>query len=118
MTLDHCHPVVAKTSTSSLLRQYEVGAEALPAVRDRGAVGDSNGHRLAVIEITAVEIVILQDVPLEHALAEGEGFSSVSDWREGHTRYWTAAAMRAELGEDFELTDTSLVVLEQFVTIR
>ncbi|MFR0657173.1 ASCH domain-containing protein, partial [Pantoea sp. SIMBA_079] len=77
-----------------------------------------NGQRVAVIETTAVEIVLLQDVPLEHALAEGEGYSSVSDWREGHTRFWTSAAMRAELGEDFELTGTSLVVLERFVIVQ
>ncbi|MFP3465587.1 ASCH domain-containing protein [Leifsonia sp. SIMBA_070] len=108
----------AKTSTSSLMREYEVGAEALPAVGGRGAVVDSNGQRVAVIETTAVEIVLLQDVPLEHALAEGEGYSSVSDWREGHTRFWTSAAMRAELGEDFELTGTSLVVLERFVIVQ
>ncbi|SMG44959.1 ASCH domain-containing protein [Agreia pratensis] len=105
----------AKTATSSLLREYEVGEEALPVVGEVGAVIDSNGERVAVIHTTAVRVVALTDVPLEHALAEGEGYESVADWRAGHTRFWTSAAMRAELGDGFELTDSSLVVLERFV---
>jgi uncharacterized protein YhfF len=105
----------AKTATSSLLREYEVGEEALPLVGDVGAVVDSSGERVAVIETTAVRVVALEDVSLEHAIAEGEGYESVADWRAGHTRFWTSAAMRAELGDGFELTDSSLVVLERFV---
>ena len=83
-------------------------------VGDRGAVIDSNGKRVAVIVTTAVRIVPLREVPMEHALAEGEGYESIADWRAGHTRFWKSEAMRAELGEDFELSDSSLVVLEQF----
>ncbi|HEV7949485.1 MAG TPA: ASCH domain-containing protein [Glaciihabitans sp.] len=104
-----------KTATSSLLREYEVSDESLPVVGDRGAVIDSNGERVAVIETTAVRIVPLRDVPLEHALAEGEGYSSVADWRAVHSDFWNSPAVRAELGEDFELTDASLVVLKHFV---
>jgi len=103
-----------KTATSSLLLEYEVGDEPLPMVGDRGAVIDSDGKRVAVIVTTAVHIVPLREVPMEHALAEGEGYESVADWRAGHTRFWTSDAMRAELGEDFELSDSSIVVLEQF----
>ena len=104
----------AKTATSSLLHEYEAGHEPLPMVGDRSAVIDSDGKRVAVIVTTAVRIVPLREVPMEHALAEGEGYESVADWRAGHTRFWTSEAMRAELGEDFELSDSSLVVLEQF----
>ena len=108
----------AKTATSSLLHEYEVGDEQMPAVGDRGAVIDSNGKRVAVIETTSVRVVPLRDVPLEHALAEGEGYTSVADWRAGHTNFWTSVAMRAELGEEFELTDSSPIVLEQFALVR
>lgn len=108
----------AKTSTSSLLQEYEGGDEPLPVVGERGAVIDSDGKRVAVIETTAVRILPLGDVPLEHALAEGEGYSSVADWRSGHTDFWTSAPMRAELGEGFALTDATPVVLEQFVLVR
>ena len=107
----------AKTATSSLLHEYEVSDEPLPAVGDRGAVVDSNGERVAVIETVAVRVVPLGDVPLHHALAEGEGYVSVSDWRAGHIGFWTSDAMRAELGNDFVLSDRSPVVLEQFILI-
>ncbi|MBT2587053.1 ASCH domain-containing protein [Arthrobacter sp. ISL-95] len=107
-----------KTATSSLLHEYEVGNEPLPAVGDRGAVIDSNGERVETIETTAVRIVPLRDVPLGHALAEGEGYATVADWRLGHTEFWSSEAMRAELGDDFEITDSSLVVLEQFILAR
>jgi uncharacterized protein YhfF len=65
-----------------------------------------------------VRVVPLKDVPLEHALAEGEGYASIAEWRAGHTAFWTSNAMRAELGEDFELPDSTPVVLEQFVLTR
>ncbi|SMQ74875.1 ASCH domain-containing protein [Agreia sp. VKM Ac-1783] len=107
----------AKTATSSLLNEYEVSEDPLPLVGDKGAVIDSNGDRVAVIETTAVRVVALEDVSLEHAIAEGEGYESVAEWRAGHTRFWTSAAMRAELGDGFELTDSSLVVLEQFILV-
>jgi len=106
-----------KTSTSSLLREYEVGAQPLPLIGVRGAAVDSAGETVFVIETTAVEVVRLRDVPLEHALSEGEGYLSVADWRAEHLRFWSSDAMRAELGIDFELTDDSLVVLEQFVVV-
>ena len=107
-----------KTSTSSLLREYEVGDEPLPTVGIRGAAIDSTGEPVFVIETTAVEVVRLCDVPLHHALSEGEGYLTVADWRAGHVRFWSSDAMRAELGRDFELTDDSLVVLEQFLVVR
>ncbi|WP_309074674.1 ASCH domain-containing protein [Paenarthrobacter sp.] len=107
-----------KTATSSLLHEYEVGKEPLPAVGDRGAVIDSNGEQVAIIQITDVRIVPIRDVPLSHALAEGEGYATVAEWRAGHTKFWSSEAMRAELGNGFEITDSSLVVLEQFMLAR
>lgn len=107
-----------KTATSSLLQEYEVGNEPLPAVGSRGVVIDSNGERVAIIETTAVRIVPLRDVPLEHALAEGEGYATVAEWRAGHLEFWSSQAMRAELGDGFEINDSSFVVLEQFMLAR
>ncbi len=108
----------AKTTTTSLLREYEIEDEPLPIVGQRGVVIDSEGRESFVIETTGVATVRLGDVPLEHAVSEGEGYDSVAQWRAGHSEFWSSAAMRAELGSDFELTDDSLVVLERFVVVR
>lgn len=107
----------AKTSTSSLLRGYELDGEALPAVGDRGDVIDSSGARILTIETTAVEVVPLREVPLAHALAEGEGYRTVAEWREGHLAFWRSAEVRAELGPDFEVDDDTPIVLERFVVV-
>ena len=103
-----------KTSTSSLLHEYELDGDPVPSVGERSAVVDSDGAVVAVIEITGVAVVPLRDVDLQHALDEGEGYASVDDWRAGHLRFWQSDAMRAELGDDFEVDDATLVVLERF----
>jgi len=53
-------------------------------------------------------------VTLQHALDEGEGYSSAAEWRAGHEAFWTAPEMLEELGTDFELTDDTTVLLERF----
>lgn len=106
-----------KTATSSLVREYDVAADPLPAVGDRGVVIDSAGEPVCVIETTAVEVMALRDVSLAHALAEGEGYASVAEWRDGHVPFWTSDAMRDELGEDFVVDDDTRVVLERFAVV-
>ena len=108
----------AKTATSSLLREYEVAGEPVPQVGSRGVLVDSAGQRRAVLETTNVELVRLCDVSLEHALNEGEGYSSVDEWRTGHLRFWSSAEMQEELGGDFTVHDSSVVVLERFQIVR
>ncbi|KSU56035.1 ASCH domain-containing protein [Microbacterium enclense] len=106
-----------KTATSSLLREYEIAGDPVPSVGDTGAVLDSAGEPVCVIRTVDVDIVALRDVPLAHALAEGEGYESVRDWRRGHLRFWTSKAMRRELGTEFPVDGDTLVVLERFVVI-
>jgi len=60
----------AKTATSSLLLEYELAQEPLPAVGDRGIVVDSDAAPRWVLETTDVSVVRLADVPLDHAFAE------------------------------------------------
>jgi uncharacterized protein YhfF len=103
-----------KTATSSLLREYERAGEPLPHDGQRGVMVDSEGRWRSVLETTGVESVALRDVPLAHALAEGEGYGSVDDWRAGHVRFWSSPEMRAELGEGFVVDDSTVVVLERF----
>ncbi|MGH3157663.1 MAG: ASCH domain-containing protein [Streptosporangiaceae bacterium] len=105
----------AKTSTSSLMVEYERESEPLPEVGQMSAVLDSAGRRVAVIVVTEVRIVRLADVDLQHALDEGEGYASVGQWRSGHEDFWHSAEVRAELGDPgFTADDDTLVVAERF----
>lgn len=108
----------AKTTTTSLLREYELANEPLPVAGQRGVIIDSEGKEAFIIETTEVQTVRLADVSLEHAVAEGEGFESVAQWRAGHIEFWSSADMKEELGAEFELTDECLVVLERFHVVH
>lgn len=41
-----------------------------------------------MVEITRVERFRFMDVPWEFAVAEGEGFTRIDDWRRGHRAYY------------------------------
>jgi len=105
----------SKTATSSTLVEYSVDDEPLPLVGTRQSVVDSDDAPVAVIEITAVDVVRLGDVGLQHAVDEGEGYTTVAEWRAAHERFWHGDAMRAYLGDPhFTVDDETLVVLERF----
>lgn len=95
-----------KTSTTSLHADYAAELEMLPQAGDRGAVVDSEDQVVAVIETTAVDVVRLAEVPLEHARAEGEGHCTVAEWRRDHERFWAECGARVD--------DDTLVVLQSF----
>jgi len=106
-----------KTSTSSLLLEY-TEREPLPRVGDRAVVVDSRSEPVAVETVTGVEVRRLKDVPLDHALAEGEGFSSVAEWRTAHEEFWHSAEFRESLGDPgFRVTDDTRVVCVR-MTVR
>ena len=104
-----------KTATAGLLREYEHEGEPLPKIGDRAVVIDSENRPLAVIETTEVEVIRADEVELQFALDEGEGFTSVADWRAAHERFWQGAEMRAALDDSsFEVTDETQIVAERF----
>ena len=78
-----------KTATSSLLAEWLLDDQELPAVGDRRQVLDSGDNPVAVIELTAVDLIRLGDADLALAHEEGEGFESVAEWRQAHERFWT-----------------------------
>jgi uncharacterized protein YhfF len=105
----------SKTTTTGLVADYELEGSPLPQPGQRQAVVDSAGNRVAVIEVTAVRVVRLADVDLAHAVGEGEGYTSVAEWRAGHEEFWHSAEMRAALGDpDFTVDDDTLLVAEEF----
>ncbi len=104
-----------KTTTTGLVADYENENEPLPRPGLRQAVADSAGNPVAVIETTEVQVLRLGDVDLAHALREGEGYTSLPEWRAGHERFWHSAEMRAALGDpEFTVNDDTLVVTQTF----
>ncbi|MFF8941912.1 ASCH domain-containing protein [Streptomyces sp. NPDC014864] len=105
----------SKTSTTGLVVDYEREGEPLPEVGKRSVVIDSDDRPVAVIEVTGVRVAPLAQVDLAHVVDEGEGDTSVAEWREGHERFWHSEEMRAALDDpDFTVDDTTLAVLECF----
>lgn len=102
-----------KTATSGLLADYEHHGEPLPQVGARGAVVDSHGRRVAVIETTAVDVVPIRDVTVDFARAEGEGFTTVAEWREAHEAFWLSAEMVAALGGNAPVIDDDTLIIAQ-----
>lgn len=77
-----------KTATTGLLAEYVEETEGLEFVGERLALVDNDGHAVATIEITGVELTSFGEVGWEHAAAEGEGDASLEEWRAGHRRFW------------------------------
>ncbi|MGW3998935.1 ASCH domain-containing protein [Amycolatopsis sp. NPDC004772] len=108
-----------KTSTTGLVAEYEKYGEELPVVGERELMIDSAGNGVAVLETTEVRVLPLSEVDLQHALDEGEGFTSVAEWRADHTDYWQSAEMRAVMEDpEFAVDDTTLVVATRFVIVE
>ena len=107
-----------KTSTTGLVAEYEVYDEDLPVVGERELMVDSAGNGVAVLETTEVRVIPLSEVDLQHALDEGEGFTTVAEWRADHAAYWQGAEMRAALkNPEFTVDDTTQVVAMRFVIV-
>jgi uncharacterized protein YhfF len=104
-----------KTTTTGLVADYEHEQEPLPQPGLRQVVVDSPGNPVAVIETTAVRVIRVGDVDLAHALGEGEGYTSVPEWRAGHERFWHSSEMRNAMGDpQFTVGDDTLMVAQTF----
>lgn len=110
----------SKTSTTATLIEFEVEQEELPCVGGREVVVDSGGRGVAVIEMAEVRLARLADVDLQHAIDEGEGFTTVAQWRAGHEEFWHSAEMRDAMKDpNFTVDDDTVLVLQRFkVTAR
>ncbi|MFI0904458.1 ASCH domain-containing protein [Streptomyces sioyaensis] len=105
----------SKSSTTGLVVGYEHEGEPLPEVGSRSVVIDSDDRPVAVIEVTGVRVVPLAQVDLAHVVDEGEGHTSVAEWRADHERFWHGEEMRMALEDpEFTVDDATPVVLERF----
>ena len=106
-----------KTSTTGLLSDLERDGEALPEVGERFALIDELDRVVGVIETTEVSVTTIDQVDLPFAIEEGEGFTSVQEWREAHEEFWLSYAddTRAWLRDpDWRPTDATTIVCERF----
>jgi uncharacterized protein YhfF len=93
-----------KRATAGVLAEYDEEGEVLEHVGERLVLLDSEGLEVGRVDVTDVVVRRFDDVPWEFADAEGEGFSSVEDWRDAHRRHW------AREGRDIT-PDTQIVCL-------
>jgi uncharacterized protein YhfF len=97
----------AKTATAGLWRaEYKAEDEDIDSVGEHQVMLGSEGEAVARVEITRVERYRFRDVPWAFALAEGEGFKSIDDWREGHASFYAR--------EGFTIEDDDLMVCVWF----
>ena len=103
-----------KTATASLLVEYPDGFQPHEEVGSLEAVLDSHDNVVCVIRTTDVQVRRLADVSDEHAIAEGEGYADVSEWRVGHERYWRSPEFVEYIG-DLDIDDDTQVVCQRFI---
>ncbi len=77
-----------KPAGSSLLADFQAHGEALPQVGDHWIVLDSRGAPRLILRTARVEQHRFADIPEEVARAEGEGDSSVADWKRLHAGFF------------------------------
>ncbi len=78
-----------KTATASLREMYKPHtSDPLPRAGERFALVGYSDERCGIVEVTQVEVMALDEVGLQFAIDEGEGFASVEDWRAAGLRYW------------------------------
>jgi uncharacterized protein YhfF len=89
-----------KTATAGL----HPDDERLPRVGDTCLLLGYDDEPVAVVETTEVRVLRVADVDLAFARDEGEGFSTVAEWRRAHERFWS----------DQAIDDATLIVAERF----
>lgn len=77
-----------KTAMASAREDYDAEDD-LPERGGMSILLDSDGHPRALIVTTAVTILPFEDVPDDHAHAEGEGDRTLASWRTAHERFFT-----------------------------
>ena len=103
----------AKVATAGLLQQdYVDEGEPIEVVGERQVLLGDDGEVATIIEITRVETHRLLEVPWEFAQAEGEGFRSIQQWRDGHRSYY------AKLGIDVDDRTSFVCVWFRLVETR
>ena len=99
-----------KTATCSGLVFYELENEPLPAAGDWSIVLDSHDEPAAIIRTSSVEIMPMNEVSREFAIAEGEGDKTYTYWYKVHEAFFKEALAQHGLAFSVEM----LLVCERF----
>ena len=75
-----------KTATCSSYPLYEIEGEPLPKVGDYQIVLNSRDEPVAIIKSYSIEIYPFNEVPVDFALAEGEG--TYEEWKKAHIEFF------------------------------
>lgn len=77
-----------KRATAGLAVEYDEEGEPLEHVGEVLVMLGNEQDEVGRVRVTRVVTRRFDDVPWEFADAEGEGFTSIEDWRNGHHDYW------------------------------
>ncbi|WP_107841564.1 ASCH domain-containing protein [Metasolibacillus meyeri] len=97
-----------KTATTSGHIFYELENEELPQVGQYSIVLNSQNQPVAIIEVQSVEVLPMNEVTEDFALAEGEG--DYQYWWDAHVHFFTPLLQQYDL----QFSPNLLVVCERF----
>ncbi len=100
-----------KTATTSGFVFYELEKEAIPQAGEYYIVLNGQDEPVAVIQVQSVEVVPMNEVTEDFALAEGGG--DYQFWWEAHEKFFTESLKEY----DKEFSPEMLVVCERFEKI-
>ncbi len=111
-----------KRATAGLLAEYAVDGEEIEHAGERLVLVGNDGERLALVEVTRVDVVPLSRVTWEFADAEGEGYVDVDDWATSHRWFWerhSVETVRSHTGDpEWALTGATDVVCVWFRVVQ
>ena len=99
-----------KTTTSSLLWEYENLRKPLPKVGSLSILENGKGEAVCVVETTWLEVLPLEEIDAGFAIAYGEWGSTLAEWQQNAWRYYSTQCQ--QLGREPTLQMT--LVCERF----
>ena len=99
-----------KTTTSSLLSEYENLRKPLPSVGSLSILENGQGEAVCVVETTWLEVLPLEEIDAGFAIAYGEWGSTLAEWQQNAWRYYSTQCQ--QLGR--EPTMQMTLVCERF----
>ena len=99
-----------KTATCSAHVLYELENDPLPEVGLYTIILNSKDDPVAIIRTSEVQIIKMNEVPEELALAEGEGDLTFEYWWNGHKKFFTTQLEEHGL----EFSEDMFLIFERF----